>query len=129
MAAIQRGIQRLRTRKPPCTSLLRRTSKLRFLIFALALTAAYAGDMSKLSGHVSDQSGAAIPDAGVAIAGRDTDLKVNLTTDVNGRFSTAPLPRGAYVISVSSSGFEPQQRVVTLSTGDGTIDVIMPLAK
>lgn len=102
---------------------------MRFLIFALALTAGYAGDMSRLSGHVSDQSGAAIPDAGVAIAGRDTDTKVNLTTDGDGRFSSEPLRPGVYVIDVSRSGFEPQQRVVALSNRDGKIDVVLPLAK
>jgi hypothetical protein len=101
----------------------------RFLMFVLVLATGYAGDFSKLSGLVRDQSGAAIPEAGVAIVGRDTAVKVNLTTDTNGRFSTQPLPSGAYVIDISRNGFEPQERIVTLSTEDGTINVVLPLAK
>jgi carboxypeptidase family protein len=103
---------------------------LRVVLFAFALmTAAQAGDFSKVLGVVTDQSGAAIPDAGIAIRGRDAVLKTRLTTDGNGRFSTGPLPPGAYVIGISKSGFEFQERSVTLSSEDVAVEVVMPLAR
>jgi Carboxypeptidase regulatory-like domain len=103
---------------------------LRVVLFMFVLVAAIrAGDLSRLTGIVTDQSGGAIPDAGIAIKDRDGGLKTQLETDGNGRFATVPLPPGAYIVDVSKGGFSPQQRVFTLSNGDKALDIVLPLAR
>ena len=90
---------------------------------------ACAGELARFSGLVTDPSGAVVSEAQVAVASRNEEVKVNVSTDLNGRFSTQPLPPGAYTVNISKNGFEPQERTVTLTNRDAALNVVLPLAR
>ena len=58
-----------------------------------------------LSGTISDPSGAAVPNAKVAIANKATGVTRDDTTDTAGFFSVPNLLPGPYEVTVSASGF------------------------
>ncbi|RRA49133.1 carboxypeptidase-like regulatory domain-containing protein [Acidipila sp. EB88] len=84
--------------------------------FYLALSLAVPGSMAplafaqsvgaSLTGQVTDPSGAAIPGATVTATNLGTGLKVTATSSDQGSYRIAPLPPGAYSLSVQVSGFE-----------------------
>jgi len=71
--------------------------------------------MAAISGMVDDTSGGAIPEA-VAVITNGT-LSRTAPTAADGTFALSDLPAGPYVLSVTASGFEPQQKSVTLAAG------------
>jgi len=81
--------------------------RLLLLAFAL-LSTGYGGNLSTISGIVTDPSGAAIPDARVAVLSGGTN-KDTRSTDIDGRFTTRLLTAGTYIVDISKSGFEAQQ--------------------
>ena len=83
----------------------------------------------RLSGVVTDPSGAGIPEAAVQVMGAGTKVEIHTKTDTAGRFTTEALPPGTYVVRVTKSGFETQQKPVTLPDKDDSFNVVLPLAK
>jgi len=60
---------------------------------------------AQLSGKVVDaETGTALPNASISIVGKNAGT----TTNENGRFLTAPLQSGEYIVSVSYLGYRPQ---------------------
>jgi hypothetical protein len=99
-----------------------------FLATVFGLAAAAAG-YHRLSGVVTDQTGAAIPDATVEISANNSNMTLHARTDTAGRFTTEALPAGAYMVSVGKSAFASQQRPVTLSDKDDSLNVVLSLAR
>src|SRR5690348_11793383 len=64
---------------------------------------------SAIVGQVSDASGAAVPNATVTVANKETGLRRSASTDGSGRFNFPQLKPGAYSVKVEAEGFEPQQ--------------------
>jgi len=77
---------------------------LAFLLCASALVAQQ--DTGMITGLVTDSSGAAVPDAVVTVANRDTNISVKVTTGGDGIFVATPLRIGAYSVSVEARGFK-----------------------
>ncbi len=88
--------------------------------FAAAQIACPGGAMSG-KGQVLDATGAAIVGANVSIS----DHGATVTTDRQGRFTTACLAAGSYAVTVQASGFEPAD--TNLSVGSGSRETVIRL--
>ena len=98
------------------------------LSIVLSVAASAAAD-HKLSGVVTDPTGAAIAEATVEVFDLGARSEARTMTDASGNFAIPALPSGAHVVRVEKGGFEPQQRPVTLSDKDGFFSVALRLAK
>jgi len=86
---------------------------------------------SAIVGTVSDQTGAAIPNATVTIIQIETQMKRSATTDDSGRFNFAQLKPGSYSVKAEADGFESQQNPA-VSSGLGqkqTVDFTLKIAE
>lgn len=83
---------------------------------ALALMVAFAAhpvlygqsDNGSIVGTVTDQTGAAIPNAPVDVTNVETGLKFHSTSNGAGEFNIFAVPRGNYKAEVTASGFQSQ---------------------
>ena len=84
-----------------------------FVTLAVATTAAQ-NLQPRLTGRVTDGSGAALPGVTVTIASDLVPAPMVLITDEVGRYTSPPLSAGTYAVSFELGGFEPQtgERVV-----------------
>src|SRR6266568_8326322 len=84
---------------------------MRFLTIGLALflsacaARAQTGTEGSILGIVKDSSGAAVPQASVAVINVETGLAINLTADDAGFFQAFALPRGSYSVVVTMAHF------------------------
>jgi hypothetical protein len=68
---------------------------------------------------VKDPKGYLIPGAKIEIQNLGTGLTENLTSDASGSFISTPLPLGNYKVSVSTGGFETEEKGgLTLQVSD-----------
>lgn len=61
-------------------------------------------------GTVTDQSGAAIPDAKIEATQTETNEKRTAATNESGFYALSTLPSGTYVLSISKLGFAVFER-------------------
>jgi carboxypeptidase family protein/TonB-dependent receptor-like protein len=85
------------------------------LIGALGMILGFSGPLradtvGSISGTVTDQSGAVIPDTTVTALNLDTTVQQTTKTNANGFYNFAALPVGRYEIEVIREGFEPYKR-------------------
>ena len=85
---------------------------------------------SAITGQVTDQTGAALPKAGVAITATETGLKRTAKTDDAGRYSFPQLRPGKYDVEADLQGFERQRKqAVTAGLGQTQeVDFVLPVA-
>ena len=85
------------------------------LLFVLTLAAlilvpltiqAQSGGQGAITGTVTDSTGAAIPDATVAVTNTATGVITTRTSSGAGAYSISPLPPGVYTMEVSAKGFK-----------------------
>jgi Carboxypeptidase regulatory-like domain len=69
-----------------------------------------ADTVGSISGTLTDQSGAVIPDATVTALNLDTTVQQTTKTNANGFYNFTSLPVGRYEIEVVREGFEPYKR-------------------
>lgn len=81
---------------------------------------------ARITGRVSDSSGASVSAAKVVVEDQNHRLKRSLSSDARGQFSVSNLPAGRYRILIDKAGFSPVQKEVTLAAG-ATIDVPVSL--
>ena len=99
---------------------------------------ARADTVGSISGTVTDQSGAVIPDTMVTALNLDTTVQQTTKTNANGFYNFTALPVGRYEIEVIREGFEPYKRTglvvdvnsqlradITLSMGGQSEEVIV----
>lgn len=110
-------------------NLIRNTSSV--LIGALLLTVSLWGQSAgRITGVVTDPTGAVLPGASVIITNTATGVKLSTSTDAQGSYSFPVLPVGQYEVNVSASGFEDfraMDLVVNINSSL-TVDVTMQLA-
>ena len=83
---------------------------------SLALAQVAAGS---LTGHVSDQAGAAVPGATVTVTATGTNLSRTSVTASDGAYLIPGLAPGSYQVRVASASFRPLTREgVRLATGE-----------
>jgi len=87
---------------------------LRLLLGVALLTcvgiSARADTMGSISGSVTDQSGAVIPDTTVSALNLDTTVVQTTKTNANGFYNFTALPVGRYEIEILREGFESYKR-------------------
>jgi hypothetical protein len=76
------------------------------LLMVLLCAAAWAQDTASLTGTVTDASGAAIPNAKIALKNGEHGIDRAGTTNGSGDFLFASLPIGSYDLIVSAEGFK-----------------------
>ena len=99
---------------------------LRTLVFALLLTwgvtspalAQSPGLAGRLTGRVSDASGAALPGVTVTVTSEMLRQPVVLITDDVGRYTSPPLLAGHYAVLFDLAGFQPQRRDIEVRAGE-----------
>jgi len=113
------------------------------LLLALALVSslailARADTVGSISGTVTDQTGAVIPDTTVSALNLDTTVVQTTKTNANGFYNFTALPVGRYEIEILREGFNPYKRTglvidvnsqlradVSLSMGGQTEEVVV----
>jgi hypothetical protein len=85
------------------------------LLLTLALlscfgTVARADTVGGISGTVTDQSGAVIPDTPITALNLDTTVLQTAKTNTNGFYNFSALPVGRYEIEILREGFKPYKR-------------------
>jgi hypothetical protein len=96
-----------------------------YCLFAIVITAFAAAPAAaqvlygSLVGNVTDQSGAAVPNAQVLVLNTNTNLTRTVTTDNAGAYSIPALPAGPYSVYVTAAGFQEFQTTdvtITINT-------------
>src|SRR5215203_4012993 len=112
----------------------RKTSKphyfpiIALLLFALAAASVFAQSQAlngQIEGTVSDQTGAAVPNASITVTNIGTGTNRTVTTDESGVYRFPLLPLGIYGITIEAANFKKLIRDgVTLTTGQtATVDL------
>jgi predicted porin len=88
---------------------------------------AWAQTGASLSGLVTNQAGAVLPDVEVTIKNVHTGETRTITTDGAGHFQASGLPAGRFVIRAAKQGFADETRTgISLAVGqDTTVDIKM----
>src|SRR5689334_19346469 len=79
------------------------------VILLVALTAVSASgqtNFGRISGTITDSSGAVLPNATVTLRNNATNLERTATTDGEGFYTVTNLPVGVYTVSVEQTGFK-----------------------
>jgi Carboxypeptidase regulatory-like domain len=105
---------------------LRSTSAWRFSLLALviglfcstSLLAQTTVGTGSIVGTVTDQSGAVVSGAKVAITSTSTGQTMELTSNPTGAFNSGPLSPGTYKVAVSSKGFSTISTVTAVQVGN-----------
>jgi carboxypeptidase family protein len=95
-------------------SLLARAILCANLLCSAILVAQSTSGTSGIRGTVTDQNGAAVANAKVAIASKATAATLNVATSSAGIYSSGPLQPGDYTVRVEAKGFKKSE--VTLVT-------------
>ncbi len=74
---------------------------------SILLAQSYTGT---IAGSIKDTSGAVIPHAIVTITNQQTDSQGSVTTDLEGRYTSLPLPPGRYRVEAGLQGFRRTAR-------------------
>jgi len=82
-----------------------------------------------ITGTVRDTSGGVIPHATIVVTNQQTDRQMTVTSDLEGRYTSLPLPPGEYRVDASLQGFRRATRAdVTVQVAStATIDFTLEL--
>src|SRR5436190_84540 len=80
------------------------------LLFLFSSAVFSQSNTGRISGSVTDASGAAVPKAAVTITNEATGLKWKATTDPSGFYLVTNLPVGTYDVAVEAQGFRRVDR-------------------
>ncbi|HEX8424616.1 MAG TPA: carboxypeptidase-like regulatory domain-containing protein, partial [Pyrinomonadaceae bacterium] len=72
----------------------------------LAISGFAQESRATLTGRVSDQTGAAIPNATVVVRSQQTNIETTVTTGDEGNYTVTPLQPGRYTVSIEAPGFK-----------------------
>jgi len=97
------------------------------LWFAMGAFPAWAQTGASLSGVVTDQTGAGLPDVAVTIKSLDAAETRTIATDRAGHYQASGLPPGRFEIRASKQGFADETRTgINLAIGQSaTVDISM----
>ena len=99
---------------------MHRSTLLGILLFAAAVSLRAQVPTGTISGTVSDESGAVVPNARLTIINKDTGLARGLQTGSDGSYSAAALPAGNYDVRAEATGFRVLVRQASVETGSTT---------
>jgi predicted porin len=112
---------------PTAGSLRLARTFLLLLWLVLGAYPAWAQTGASVSGLVTNQTGAVLPDVAVTIKSVDTGEMRTVASDGAGHFQASGLPPGRYTIRTTKQGFADETRTgISLTTGqDTTVDITM----
>ncbi|HEV2575642.1 MAG TPA: carboxypeptidase regulatory-like domain-containing protein [Acidobacteriaceae bacterium] len=93
------------------------TGLLLVLFLAAPVSVRAQSDLARISGTVTDTSGAAIPGASITVTNLGTSAVQKVTSGSTGDFSVSALPVGSYKVKVTASGFASEEQNVKLDVG------------
>src|SRR5258708_7184310 len=96
------------------------TSKLMLAFLVTVFTVYAQAPTGIISGNVTDESGAVIPNATITIKNKATGFARTVTTSALGLYSAPALPAGDYVVQAEVTGFRTLLRDATVQTGEST---------
>jgi len=77
---------------------------------------------ASISGTITDSSGAAVPEASVAVKNSGTAVTQTVTTNGQGHYNVPDLPIGGYELQIAKTGFQTAVRSgVTLTVGGAPV--------
>ena len=119
------------SRNDSLSRLARRVAILLVTLVGVQTAALSQTPTGRLSGIVTDPSGAAVPGAQVRIKNLDSGLAKSIVTDREGRYALGGVPAGHYQVSADYSGFEAAVRDgVAVSEGsESTVALALSLGK
>jgi hypothetical protein len=102
--------------------MLKVTSALMLFVLVLAMSVAvYAqAPTGTISGTVTDESGAIIPNATITITAKGTGITRTATTNAEGVFNASAIPAGDYEVRSEVQGFRTTLREATVLAGSST---------
>jgi hypothetical protein len=88
------------------------TMKLRVLaVLPILLSSAWADVAGRISGLVSDPSGAFVAGAAVTLSNAGNGTKQTTITNDQGQYSFPVVPVGRYALAINSPGFQPYKKI------------------
>jgi hypothetical protein len=91
--------------KNPAIKFIKRAASLTAIATIFAFTIFGQSNTGSITGVITDQAGAVVPNATVNITNQGTNEKRTVQTDSEGRYDVPSLPTGVYSIEASGSGF------------------------
>jgi hypothetical protein len=91
------------------------------LFLAVAAVAFSQGTTSNITGVVTDQSGAVVPDAAITITNQATEVSYNLTTNSAGIYRLTSAQPGSYTVRVAKKGFQTYEAPNNVVVVDQTL--------
>src|SRR2546423_1446960 len=101
---------------------MRQTMRWLVLLVTLVAPSLLRGQTAtgSISGAVTDESGAVIPNVGISITNKATSANRTLTTNAEGLYSAPALPAGDYEVRAEIQGFRTEIRSAQVLAGNGT---------
>ena len=101
-----------------------------WFLIAAPVPARAQGTVPSLTGHVTDQTGAALPGVSVQVISTDRRTSRTTVTDTTGRYAFSGLPAGQYSVTFSLTNFaDGRRRNITVSaSAPAAVDATMQLA-
>src|SRR5258706_5189604 len=89
-------------------------------LLALAMPVWAQAPTGSISGTVTDEQGAVIPNAKIVVTHRETGATRELSSAGNGAYSVPSLIAGTYGVRVEAGGFQTRERAATVAVGTYT---------
>jgi hypothetical protein len=104
----------------PSTACFLRPIAIVLLLLALAASSPAQIKSSSITGSITDQSGALVPNASVTVTNEETNVEIRVTTNAAGEYTVPYLGAGRYTVVISAAGFQTY-RTTGITIGTGTI--------
>ncbi len=91
--------------KNPAVHIIKRAASLAAIAILFAFSAFGQSNTGSITGLVTDQNGAVVPNATVTVTNQGTNEKRTVQADGQGRYDVPSLSTGIYTIEASGSGF------------------------
>ena len=103
----------------PAVNFIKRAASLTVIAIILAVPAFAQSNTGSITGVITDQNGAVVPNASVTVTNQGTNEKRTVQADGEGRYDIPSLPTGIYTIEASGSGFSATSvKDLRLAVGD-----------
>src|SRR6266566_4440820 len=97
------------------------------LVFAAAFGVCGQATSGRISGTVTDSSGAVIPNAAVTVTNNATNLMRTVQTDDSGFYTITNLPVGTYSLQVERTGFKKSNQTDNVLAADTRLTINVTL--